>query len=179
MAIDQRPLGELEADLDRLDAAPAEAGAVELIVRRLAPGERELLATATIDAADGLVGDRWSRGKRDPEDQVMIVGARAARIFSGSEDHADWALAGDQLYVDLDLSEANLPAGTRLALGSAIIEVTAQPHAGCAKFKDRFGPDALAFVNSPIGKELHLRGINAKVVQSGRVRPGDVVRKLR
>ena len=179
MAIDQRPLGELEADLDRIDAAPAEAGAVELIVRRPAPGDRELLATATIDVADGLVGDRWSRGKRDPEDQVMIVGARAARIFSGSEDHADWALAGDQLYVDLDVSYANLPAGTRLAVGeSAVLEVSQEPHLGCGKFVRRFGVDAMKFVNSPQGRELRLRGLGTRVLAGGVIRPGDRVAKL-
>ena len=88
------------------------------------------------------------------------------------------ALAGDQLHLDLDLSLANLPPGTRLALGSAVIEVTAKPHLGCAKFVDRFGRDAMRFVNSPVGRELRLRGLNARVVVAGTVRPGDEVRKL-
>jgi hypothetical protein len=179
MAIDQRPLGELEADLGGIRAAPAEAGIVELIVRRPAPGERELLATARIDLDEGLVGDRWSRGKRDPEDQVMIVGARAAAIFSGSDDQADWALAGDQLYVDLDLSYANLPAETRLAIGeSAVLEVSEEPHLGCGKFIRRFGVDAMKFVNSPQGRELRLRGLGTRVLAGGEIRPGDRVAKL-
>ena len=93
-------------------------------------------------------------------------------------ERARWALAGDQLYVDLDLSAANLPPGTRLAIGSSVLEVTAQPHAGCRKFVDRFGLDALMFVNSPVGKRLHLRGINARVAQPGVVRRGDLIRKL-
>ena len=108
--------------------------------------------------------------------QLNVMNARVIRLLAGSPDR--WALAGDQLYLDLDLSEANLPAGTRLALGTAVIEITDQPHTGCQKFSSRFGGDALRFVNSPVGRELHLRGINARVVERGVVRAGDTVRKL-
>ena len=174
-----RSLAELEAELDRLNGAPTEVGTLELIVRRPAPAERELLATARIDLADGLVGDRWSFGKRDPDDQVMVVSSRAAAVFSGSADHADWALAGDQLYIDLDLSQANLPAGTRLAVGDeAVLEVSEQPHTGCGKFIRRFGVDAMKFVNSIQGRELRLRGLGTRVVAGGEIRQGDRIAKL-
>jgi MOSC domain-containing protein YiiM len=95
-----------------------------------------------------------------------------------SQDKGRWHLAGDQLYVDLDLSEVNLPPGTRLAIGTAMIEVTAQPHTGCAKFVERFGVDAMKFVNSHERKDLNLRGINARVVRPGVLRVGDAVSKL-
>ena len=90
-----------------------------------------------------------------------------------AQDRSRWHLAGDQLYVDLDLSEANLPPGTRLSIGSAVIEVTAEPHTGCSKFVERFGLDAMKFVNSRERKDLHLRGINARVVRPGVLRVGD------
>jgi MOSC domain-containing protein YiiM len=104
------------------------------------------------------------------------MNARAIALLA--QDEARWPLAGDQLYIDLDLSAENLPPGTQLQIGSAVIEVTAQPHTGCQKFMARFGADALKFVNSAVGKELHLRGINAKVVQGGVIQAGDTVRKL-
>jgi MOSC domain-containing protein YiiM len=104
------------------------------------------------------------------------MNARVIALIAQDEDR--WPLAGDQLFVDLDLSKTNLPAGTRLALGSAVIEVTAEPHTGCRKFVDRFGLDAMQFVNSEAGRRLQLRGINAKVVQGGTIRVGDLVRKI-
>jgi MOSC domain len=177
MAIDQRPLSELEADLDRIRAAPAEAGTVELIVRRPAEEQRELLEVAELDLGDGLIGDRWRNGDRDPEDQLTIMGARAAAIVSGSSDHADWAQAGDQLYVDFDLSQANLQPGTLLEIGDAVVEVTEPPHLGCGKFARRFGVDALKLVNSDDGRALRLRGVNTRVVEPGTVRRGDRIAK--
>ncbi|MFK7908288.1 MAG: MOSC domain-containing protein, partial [Chitinophagales bacterium] len=129
-------------------------------------------------------GDNWSRRPSSrtpdksphPDMQLNIMHARAIALLAQTEDR--WQLAGDQLLVDMELSDENLPAGTQLSIGSAIIEVTTQPHNGCKKFAQRFGVDAVKFVNSPIGKELHLRGINAKVIQGGTIRKGDVVRKL-
>ena len=175
----RRRLPELESGLEGLRRAPSFAGTLELIVRRPSPGERELLSSARIDRVEGLVGDRWSLGKRDPGDQVMVVGSRAAAIFSGSGNHADWALAGDQLYVDLDLSHANLPPGTRLAIGSAVVlEVTDEPHLGCGKFVRRFGVDAMKVVNSPQGRKLRLRGLGTRVVAGGEIRSGDRITKL-
>jgi hypothetical protein len=173
-----RPLAELEADLDEVRAAPAEAGTLKLIVRRPGENERELLAEGRLDLGDGLIGDRWRAGDRDPEDEVTIMGARAAAIVSGSDDHADWAQAGDQLYVDFDLSHENVPVATRLAVGDAVLEVTETPHLGCGKFSRRFGVDALKLVNSREGRELRLRGVNTRVVVPGAIRPGDRVTKL-
>jgi MOSC domain-containing protein YiiM len=109
----------------------------------------------------------------------MIVAARAAALFSGSHDHADWALAGDQLYVDLDISHANLPPGARLAIGdTAVLEVSEEPHLGCGKFIRRFGVDAMKLVNSQRGRELRMRGLGTRVVEGGEIRGGDRVKKL-
>ena len=177
-------LEELEAGLDEIRAAPRDEGVLRLIVRRPGIDEREVLQEAALDLAEGLVGDTWrirgsSRtpdGSSHPDMQLNIMNARVIALLARQPDR--WALAGDQLYVDLDLSAASLPPGTRLALGSAVIEVTNQPHTGCAKFMERFGKDALRFVNSPVGRELHLRGINAKVVSPGRIAVGDLARKI-
>jgi MOSC domain-containing protein YiiM len=108
--------------------------------------------------------------------QLNIMNARVIELLAQDKDR--WALAGDQLFVDLDLSESNLPIGTRLSIGAAVIEVTPPPHTGCQKFSARFGPDAMMFVNSPEGKQLHLRGINAKIIKSGFIRVGDAVQKI-
>ena len=178
-----RTTEELEAALDELRAAPADQGRVELVVRRPATGEREVLTEGTLDPVEGLVGDNWSvRGSRMTSDgsahpgmQLNVINVRVSTLVAVDPERR--VLAGDQLHVDLDLSEANLPAGTRLALGSAVIEVTPEPHRGCAKFVERFGRDAMRFVNSPIGRELRLRGLNARVVQPGTVRAGDEIRK--
>ena len=175
---------ELEAQLDFIRSAPREEGRIELIVRRGKPGERGIVHEAKLDLAEGLVGDTWrargsgstADGSANPELQLTLANARSMTALSPEKEH--WPLAGDQFYVDFDLSAANLPTGTRLGLGSAIIEVTAHPHNGCSKFAARFGKDALRFVNSPTGKELHLRGVNARVVQPGIVRVGEAIRKL-
>jgi hypothetical protein len=176
---------QLEAGLGEVMRAPATEGVVELIVRRPAEGEREVLAEGVLDLTEGLVGDNWRvRGSRRTEDglghpdmQLNVMSARVVDLVAAG-DRERWALAGDQLYVDLDLSEANLPPGTRLALGTAVIEVTAEPHTGCAKFVARFGADAHRFVNTKQHRHLRLRGLNAKVVQPGTVAAGDAIRKL-
>ena len=162
--------------LDHVRRAPADAGTVELVVRRPAEGEREILAEAELDSDAGLVGDRWGSGKADPAMQLTLMNARSAALVAGGRER--WPLAGDQLYVDFDLSEANLPPGTRLAIGTAVVEISDVPHRGCGKFSKRFGVDALKLVNSPVGRELNLRGVNARIVQGGVVRPGDPVAKL-
>lgn len=179
-----RTTAQLEAWAEEFTSAPTTSGTLELVLRRPQPGEREILDAAELTVADGVVGDGWRhRGSRrtpdgtaHPDMALTVMNARFARFIA--VDPSRMALAGDQLYIDLDLSEANLPAGTRLAIGSAVVEVTDQPHTGCPKFKERFGPDALRFVNSPIGKELRLRGLNARVVVEGIVHPGDVVTKV-
>jgi hypothetical protein len=173
---------ELEAGLPEVQRAPASEGTVELIVRRPAEGEREVLEEAVLDLDEGLVGDRWrasARSKSEPVDtstQLTLMNARVIALIEPNRER--WPLAGDQLYVDLDLRPENLPAGTRLALGSAVIEVTDEPHTGCAKFSARFGSDAIRFVNSPAGRALRLRGMNARVVEPGRVSSGDTIRKV-
>lgn len=175
---------QLHAGLDHIRRSPAAEGVLELIVRRPAVGAREVVQEGRLDPAVGLVGDTWhvrgsnrtSDGSPHPDMQINVMNARAVALVA--RDRERWPLAGDQLYIDLDLSDANVPPGTQLAIGEAIIEVTAQPHTGCAKFVDRFGVDAVKFVNSPVGRELHLRGINARVVRPGVIRTGDSVRKL-
>ncbi|MEE8042036.1 MAG: hypothetical protein V3T15_04475 [Pseudomonadales bacterium] len=174
---------ELESGLDEIRHAPTDAGALKLIVRRPDTGERDVLEEAELDPVEGLVGDNWktrgssqtSDGSSHPEMQLNIMNARVTALVAQTRDR--WPLAGDQLYLDMDLSAENIPAGTRLALGSAVIEVTAQPHLGCKKFVARFGLDAMKFVNSGLGKRLRLRGLNAKVVQAGVIRVGHVATK--
>ena len=175
---------ELEAQLEHIRQSPKDLGSVDLIARRPALGEREVLDEAHLTTSEGVVGDTWkdrpSRrtgdGSPHPEMQLNVMNSRMIAALAADDDGR--AQAGDQLYVDLDLSPQNLPAGTRLAIGSAIVEVTAEPHTGCATFRKRFGAEATKFINSPAGKALRLRGINAKVVQDGVVRRGDAVRKV-
>ena len=174
---------ELEAGLAEILASPDDDGVVMMIVRRPEIDRREVLDAGELDVAEGLVGDNWrSRGSSQrqdgsahPEMQLNLMNARVIALVARSEER--WALAGDQLFVDLDLGKENLPAGTRLALGSAVIEVTSVPHLGCRKFAARFGVEAMKFANSRRGKQLCLRGINAKVVKPGRVVAGDRIRK--
>jgi hypothetical protein len=175
---------ELEAGLGRVLLSPKDEGLLELIVRRPREDEREVLEEAVLDLVEGLVGDNWmSRGSsRTPDGsahpgmQINVMNARMLALVA--QDRERWKLAGDQLIIDMDLSDENMPAGTRLALGSAVIEVTELPHTGCKKFVARFGPDAMQFANSTEGRRLRLRGLNAKVVRPGRVRAGDVVKKI-
>jgi hypothetical protein len=175
---------QLEAGVEEIRQSPKDEGVVELLVARPAVGERDVLEGADLDLSEGLVGDGWrTRGSSStpdglahPDRQLTLMNSRAAALFARVKER--WPLAGDQIYVDFDISLENLPAGTRVALGSAILEVTAEPHTGCAKFSQRFGADALRFVNSPVGRELNLRGINARVVEAGRVRRGDAIRKV-
>jgi MOSC domain-containing protein YiiM len=172
--------GPFDAPLDHVRAAPADTGRLELIVRRPASGEREALDEGQLDLTQGLVGDGWAA--RIPELTPVYMDAQltviSTRVLAAIEpDHDRWPLAGDQLYVDFDLSVENLPAGSHLAVGSAVIEVSETPHTGCAKFKARFGGDALRWINSTTGRAHRMRGLNARIVQAGTVRVGDVVRK--
>ena len=177
-------MAELEAGLDDIRRAPKDEGRLEMIVRRPAVDQREVLQEGQLDLADGLLGDTWKSrgssrtadGSAHPEMQLNLMNARVVALLA--QDKQRWQLAGDQLFVEMDLSEENLPPGSQLAIGEAVIEVTAQPHTGCQKFVSRFGLDAMKFVNSPLGKQLHLRGINAKVVQPGVIRAGDVIHKI-
>ena len=175
---------ELEAGLSEILASPKDCGTVDMIVRRPDVDERNVLDTGELDIAEGLVGDNWRRrgsGETDdrtahPDTQLNLMNSRVIALVAQSGDR--WALAGDQFFVDLDLSKENLPTGTRLEMGSAVIEVSAVPHLGCKKFVARFGLEAMKFVNSRRGKKLCLRGINAKVIKAGRVDTGDKIRRV-
>jgi hypothetical protein len=177
-------MAELEAGLDEIRRSPREAGVLELIVRRPRSNERETLTEGELNLVEGLAGDNWlSRGSSstpdgsaNPEAQLTVMNSRIAALVAQSKER--WSLAGDQLFVDLDISVENLPPGSRLALGEAVIEISATPHTGCNKFVERFGADAMKLVNSPVGRQLRLRGLNAKVVQPGPIRVGDRVRKV-
>lgn len=175
---------ELEAGLDEIRQSPKDEGVLDLIVRRPQFDEREVLDEGELHPHEGLAGDSWKRrgssrtpdGSAHPDMQLNIMNSRVITLVAVDKDR--WQLAGDQLFIDMDLSADNLPAGTQLALGSAVIQVSPQPHLGCKKFAARFGLDAMKFVNSPLGQQMHLRGINAKVVQPGRIRVGDVAKKV-
>lgn len=180
----QRTKEELEAGLAEIRKSPGDGGVLVLLVRRPTEGTRERLQEAELDAERGLVGDSWidrkskrtPDGSPHPEMQINIMNARVAALVA--VDPARRELAGDQIFLDMDLSAANLPPGTRIALGSALLEITTLPHTGCGKFVERFGLAAQAFVNSPLGRELNLRGLNARVIKGGVVREGDVARKV-
>jgi MOSC domain-containing protein YiiM len=168
---------ELEAGLDHIRRAPRDSGTLEMIVRRPRSEEREVVEVARLDPDEGLVGDHWgAKLPRRVEQQITLMNSRVIALVA--QDRARWSLAGDQLYVDLDLGAENLPAGTRLAVGAAVVEVSAKPHLGCGKFRARYGFDAVRFVNSPRVSELRLRGINARILTAGDVRVGDTIRKL-
>lgn len=168
--------------IDEVRASPADGGRVELITRRPEVDAREVLPEAMLDPDVGLVGDNWATkpslatGAPNPLAQLTLMNSRSAALVAGEPER--WPLAGDQFYVDLDLSYRNLPPGARLKLGEAVIEVTEEPHRGCGKFAARFGVDALKLVNSAVGRELNLRGINARVIARGVVRRGDLVVKV-
>jgi hypothetical protein len=176
-------ISELEAGMEHIRQAPRDHGTLKMIVQRPQEDERNVVDHGELSLSEGLVGDNWKRrgSKHTPDGsanlyaQITIMNARCTALLAQSEER--WGLAGDQLYVDFDLSDENIPPGTRLAIGSAIIEVSAEPHSGCKKFSERFGVEAMKFVNSPEGKRLHLRGINAKVIQAGVIRVGDTVKK--
>ena len=175
---------ELNGGLDEVRAAPADLGVVRMIVRRPAVDARETLVEGELDTELGLVGDTWAeraggtRAGRTPERyaQVTLMNARYTQLIAG--DRERWPLAGDQLYVDLDLSIENLPPGSHLAIGDAVLRISEEPHTGCAKFSARYGSPAWRLANSELGRALRLRGANASVVTSGTVREGDPVSKV-
>ena len=170
--------------MEAIRTSPVDAGRVDRIACRPVKGEREVVDVATLDIALGVIGDGWVHrgskrmpdGSSDPEAQVTIMNSRVAALLSDGP--VGWEIAGDQLYVDMDLSESNLPPGTRLRIGTATVEVSAVPHRGCVQFSARFGPDALRFASTPSGQELRLRGVNTRIVASGTVRTGDLVTKV-
>ena len=154
-----------------------------MIVQRPDVDQRKVVAEGTLDVAAGLVGDSWqSRGSTrtpdggpNPDAQVTIINSRLIALIAQTEDR--WPLAGDQLVIDLDMSMDNLPTGTQISIGSAVIEVSEEPHTGCSKFAQRFGHDALRFISTPTGQAMRLRGVNTRVIQSGPIRIGDTATK--
>lgn len=178
-------LEDLEAGFAHVTQSPKDHGELKLIVRRPRDGEREVLKEGHLDLAVGLIGDNWKTrgssktpdGSAHPDKQITITNARMIALVAREQER--WQLSGDQLFIDLDLSASNLRPGTRLAIGSAVVEITPPPHNGCKKFTVRFGQDAVKFMSLPDKKEMHLRGVNAKVVQAGIIRVGDPVRKIR
>ncbi len=183
-ATGHQSLEQLLGHTDHIQQSPKQRGTLELIVRRPQTDLREVVQSAELDLQQGLVGDNWlARGSKKtgdgsahPDMQLNLMNSRSIAAIAG--DPGNWPLAGDQLFVDLDLSDNNLPPGTRLSIGSARIEITAMPHLGCLKFSRRFGADAVRFVNSDLGKLLNLRGVNARVVQPGSITRGDAVEKV-
>jgi hypothetical protein len=182
--VDHRTTAELLAALEDVKASPPDTGVLELIVRRPGDGERDVLEVGELTKEDGLVGDDWlARGSRQSPDgsaelprQLTIMNSRAAAMFAG--DRSRWPIAGDQLYIDLDISESNLPPGTRVRIGATVVEVSVEPHTGCHKFTKRFGLDATAFLRSDEGRPYRLRGLNARVIEPGTIRTGDKVERL-
>ena len=179
--VDYLVRADLEDGLDHVRAAPRDVGTLELIVRRPAEDEREVLEEGELTPEEGLVGDSWrARSGGDsmpnPDLQLTIMNSRYTALVAGSRDR--WALAGDQLYVDFDLSVEHLPPESRLGVGSAVLAVADQPHSGCRKFTMRFGRDALRLANSEIGRQLRLRGLYARVVEAGTIRRGDSITRL-
>jgi len=174
-------LATLEASLDEIRRSPPDAGLLRMIVVRPDTEERRVVDETQIDPVEGVVGDNWRArgnwrgGPADPEAQVTLMNIRAIEAIA--PDAARRPDAGDQLFVDFDLSIDNLPAGSLVAVGEAVLRISESPHTGCGKFSARFGADAKKFVNSKTGKQLRLRGVNASVVRGGRVRVGDAVRK--
>ncbi|MGL4648680.1 MAG: MOSC domain-containing protein [Caldilineaceae bacterium] len=184
LGVTHRTTAEIEAAAAALGPAPLDVGTLELIVSRPLENERLVLERGLLSTEVGLEGDSWlprgSRsmpdGRANPAAQLTLMNSRV--IHALAPNRTDWPPAGDQLFVDLDLSESNLPAGQRLAIGDAIIEVSALPHTGCAKFTARYGHDAIRYINGPDGRAERRRGLNARVLVSGPIRTGDLIRKL-
>ena len=177
-------LEQLQKGLPQIEASPKDKGTLRAIVIRPLTDERKSLDRCELSFKGGVHGDNWADGcwmKQEdgsphPDVQVAIMNSRAIDLIAGEEER--WPLAGDNLFVDFDLSEDNLPPGTRVIVGGVLLEITEVPHNGCKKFAERFGKDAVKFVNSTAGKQLHLRGIYAKVIDAGTVRVGDSVIKV-
>jgi hypothetical protein len=175
---------ELEAGRGEILRSPRDRGVLRAVVIRPSTDTRQSLRQCELSAERGVHGDRWASGcwmslpdgSPHPDVQVTIMNARTIALIA--QDEQRWPLAGDNLYVDLDLSAENLPPGTRLAIGTAQLEITAVAHNGCKKFAERFGVEATRFVNSTEGKRLHLRGIYARIVQPGTIAVGDPVSKV-
>ena len=170
------PAEQLREGLRKLPELPRDRGRLALLVRRRADGVRETPERVRLDAEEGLVGDGWSRRPpRKPDAQLAVMCRPLAELIANGQ---PLSLFGDNLFVDLDLSAANLPEGARLQVGEAVVEMTPEPHDGCLKFKQRFGQDALRFVQDKATRSENRRGVYWRVVESGEVAVGDPVRVL-
>jgi hypothetical protein len=175
---------QLEQGMDKITVSPKNNGMLEMIVRRPETETREVINNGEITLTNGLEGDNWkARGSShtvdnsaDPEAQITLMNSRVIQSLAGNKENWQWA--GDQLFVDMDLSIDNLPPHSKLQVGSVILQISATPHTGCKKFSSRFGIEALEFISTPLGKSLRLRGVNAKVIQAGHIQVGDVVKKV-
>lgn len=167
---------ELEARWEQTEKSPQDMGTVEMIVRRPKPEQREELESATFTAEAGLAGDDWLRRSADPEAQITMMNSRLIHLLAG--DKSRWAEAGDQLFVDLDISQDNLPPGTQLQIGEVVMEVSQLPHTGCTKFARRFGGAARKWIMSEVGEQERRRGVYTRVIQDGLIKLGDRIKKL-
>ena len=178
-------LAELQTQLPAILDSPKDEGVLRGIVIRPGPGERRDADSCEISLAGGVHGDHWAKGcwkstaagLPHPDVQICIMNARCIAVIA--QERENWLPAGDNFFTDMDLTPDNMPPGQRLAVGSAIIEITDTAHNGCASFIARYGRDACLFVNTGEGKRLRLRGIYARVVQDGRVSIGDRVSKFK
>lgn len=168
---------QIEAELSDVLASSQDRGKLEAIVIRPEQNQREHREAVYLSPEGGVEGDRWSTSEGDRRAQVSLMNARLLRLIARDEERM--SLAGDNLIVDLDLSETNIRAGQKLMIGEALLEVTDLAHTGCDKFAERFGPDAVRYINATERKSLHLRGLYARVLKAGTVRVGDVVQKVK
>ncbi|HSI88552.1 MAG TPA: hypothetical protein VK918_05810 [Pyrinomonadaceae bacterium] len=175
---------EIEAGIEHVLASPRNKGTVELIVVRPGVGKRQVLEVGEFDLERGLIGDNWLKrgskrtpdGSAHPDMQVNVMNYRFAELVAGERNRVP--LAGDQLFVDLYLGPDSVQPGTRLRAGTVVLEVTSLPHLGCKKFVERFGLDAMKYANSEFGRSKNLRGLNARVVEAGNCRSGDLIERI-
>jgi len=170
---------EINSNLSFILSSPKDVGKIESIIVRRRKNERELRKEVFLSPEKGVEGDRWydlSKGKPDPRRQLTIINSRLIKLLAQSVERMQ--LAGDNLIIDLDISDANLPVGQRLTIGKVMVEITDVPHTGCSRFAERYGNDAVEFINAPERSSLRLRGVYAKFLNSGLIHVGDIIKKI-